>query len=161
MTRSGSTRPAVGDGPLHEATLDAWSDGNRGQRHLAVLVARAAVLRMRSQAEDGPWGRGSILLMSSQLARHPAAEYFGTHAYGASKGAIESLVRAAAATYAPEHIRVNAIAPSLVATPMSRRAQEDEAIVAYLGQKQPLADGPITAVQVRRSPCTCSPPRPG
>ena len=33
-----------------------------------------------------------------------------------------------AATYAPHGIRVNAIAPSLIATPMSRRAQDDEAI---------------------------------
>jgi NAD(P)-dependent dehydrogenase (short-subunit alcohol dehydrogenase family) len=38
---------------------------------------------------------------------------------------------------------VNAIAPSLVTTPMSRRAQEDEAILAYLAEKQPLAGGPI------------------
>ncbi len=40
---------------------------------------------------------------------------------------------------------MNAIAPSLVATPMSRRAQEDEAILAYLAAKQPLAGGPIDA----------------
>ena len=40
------------------------------------------------------------------------------------------------------------ITPSLVATPMSRRAQEDEAIVAYLGQKQPLAGGPIAVDDV-------------
>jgi NAD(P)-dependent dehydrogenase (short-subunit alcohol dehydrogenase family) len=134
-----------GDGPLHEATLDGWLTVGAANATSQFLVARAAVRRMRGQADDGAWGRGSVLLMSSQLARHPAAQYFGTHAYAASKGAIESLVRAAAATYAPEHIRVNAIAPSLVATPMSRRAQEDGAIVAYLGQKQPLADGPITA----------------
>ncbi len=86
--------------------------------------------------------------MSTLLATRPAAQFFATHAYAASKGAIEALVRGAAAAYAPDGIRVNAIAPSLIATPMSRRAQDDEAIVAYLAQKQPLAGGPITADDV-------------
>ena len=40
---------------------------------------------------------------------------------------------------------MNAIAPSLIATPMSRRAQEDPAILRYLASKQPLAGGPIDA----------------
>ena len=105
---------------------------------------------MVAQARDGAWGRGSILLMSTQLARHPAPGHFATHAYAASKGAIEALVRAAAASYAVEGIRVNAIAPSLVATPMSGRAQSDEAIGRYLAQKQPLARGPIDAEDVTR-----------
>ena len=41
--------------------------------------------------------------------------------------------------------RVNAIARWLLATPMSRRAQDDPAILAYLAEKQPLAGGPIDA----------------
>lgn len=137
-----------GDGPLHEATLDGWEAVIGANATSQFLVARAAVRRMLGQARDGAWGRGSILLMSTQLARHPAARHFGTHAYAASKGAIEALVRAAAAAYAPEGIRVNAIAPALVATPMSRRAQSDEAVLAYLAQKQPLAGGPIPADDV-------------
>ena len=133
----------LGDGALHEATLAGWETVIASNATSQFLVARAAVRRMLAQDRDPAWGRGTILLMSTQLARHPAAEYFGTHAYAASKGAIEALVRAAAATYAPAGIRINAIAPSLVATPMSRRAQSDERIRAYLAQKQPLAGGPI------------------
>ena len=83
--------------------------------------------------------------MSSTIATHPAPEFFATHAYAASKGAIDGLTRSLAAYYAPHAIRVNAIAPSLVATPMSRRAQEDPEILAYLAAKQPLAGGPIDA----------------
>ena len=81
--------------------------------------------------------------MSSVLASRPAPEHFGTHAYAASKGAIDGLARSAAATYAPHGIRINAIAPSLIATPMSARAQEDASIRGYLRAKQPLAGGPI------------------
>lgn len=137
-----------GDGPLHQATLEGWDTVMATNATSQFLVARAAVQRMLGQPRDGVWGRGTILLMSTQLASHPAARFFATHAYAASKGAIESLVRAAAATYAPEGIRVNAIAPSLIATPMSRRAQTDEAILAYLADKQPLAGGPIDADDV-------------
>ena len=40
--------------------------------------------------------------------------------------------------YAPEGIRCNVVAPGLIATPMSARAQSDERIVARLPELQPL-----------------------
>jgi NAD(P)-dependent dehydrogenase (short-subunit alcohol dehydrogenase family) len=134
-----------GDGPLHEATLEGWETVLAANATSQFLVTRAAVRRMLAQEPDAAGSRGAILLMSSVLATRPAPEFFATHAYAASKGAIEGFARSTAATYAPHGIRINAIAPSLIATPMSRRAQEDDAIVAYLGQKQPLARGPIDA----------------
>jgi NAD(P)-dependent dehydrogenase (short-subunit alcohol dehydrogenase family) len=134
-----------GDGPLHEATLDGWDTVQRANATSLFLVSRAAVRRMLDQAPDDRGIRGTLLNMSSTLATHPAPAHFATHAYAASKGAIEALTRAVAAYYAPYGIRANAIAPALVATPMSRRAQEDPAILAYLAGKQPLAGGPIDA----------------
>jgi NAD(P)-dependent dehydrogenase (short-subunit alcohol dehydrogenase family) len=44
--------------------------------------------------------------------------YPGTGAYGASKGALESLTRTAALELAPHGIRVNSVAPGLTETPM-------------------------------------------
>ena len=132
-----------GDGPLHEATLEGWETVMAANATSQFLVARAAITRMVSQDLDPVGSRGVVLLMSSVLASRPAPEHFGTHAYAASKGAIESLARSAASSYAPRGIRVNAIAPSLIATPMSRRAQDDPAITGYLQAKQPLARGPI------------------
>ena len=134
-----------GDGPIHEATLDGWRVVMEANATSLFLVARAVVRQMLIQAPDPDGQRGAILTMSSALAQHPSAVHFATHAYAASKGAIEGLTRAMAAHYAPHGIRVNAMAPSLVATPMSTRAQSDPAILAYLRQKQPLADGPIEA----------------
>lgn len=134
-----------GDGPVHEATLEGWEAVLTANATSQFLVVRAAVRRMLAQPPDEHGGRGALLLMSSTLATHPAPDFFATHAYAASKGAIETLARSLAAYYAPSGIRVNAIAPSLVATPMSRRAQDDAAILAYLAQKQPLAGGPIEA----------------
>lgn len=133
-----------GDGPLHEATLEGWETVLAANARSSFLVARAAVRRFLEN-EPGPGGRGALLLMSSALATRPAPEHFATHAYAASKAAIEGFMRAVAATYAPHGIRANAIAPALVATPMSRRAQSDEAILRYLRAKQPLVGGPIAA----------------
>jgi len=134
-----------GDGPIHAATLEGWQAVMDGNATSLFLVARAVVRQMLTQEPDADGQRGSILTMSSALAQHPSAIHFATHAYAASKGAIEGLTRALAAHYAPHGIRVNAIAPSLVATPMSARAQSDPAILAYLRQKQPLSGGPIDA----------------
>src|SRR5262249_8114652 len=69
--------------------------------------------------------------------------YFATHAYAAAKAAVIGLTRSAAAYYAPARIRLNVIAPALVATPMSQRAQEDLEILRFISTKQPLDGGRI------------------
>ena len=65
-------------------------------------------------------------------------EDFATHAYAASKAGLIGLTRAMAVTYAREGIRCNVVAPGLIATPMSARAQGDPAIAARLPELQPL-----------------------
>lgn len=131
-----------GDGPVHEATAEGWDIVMAANVRSLFLVTRAAVRQMLDQ------GSGTILNMSSVLAEHPSAPLFSTHAYAASKGAINSFSMAVAAHYARDNIRVNVIAPSLIATPMSQRAQGDERILEHLRQRQPLAGGPIAADDV-------------
>ena len=77
--------------------------------------------------------------MGSVTTTDPAPELFATHAYAAAKGALTALMTTMAATYAPEGIRVNIVAPSLTQTPMAQRAADDPAILAYARRKQPLA----------------------
>src|SRR5262249_49104516 len=69
----------------------------------------------------------------------------------ASKGAILALSRAMAAYYAPHKIRVNAIAPALVETPMSLRAQQSPKVVRFVATKQPLLQRMISAEEVARA----------
>ena len=132
-----------GDGPLHELTLDGWRTVLDSNLTSMMLVCRAAVRQMMSQEPAASGQRGAILNMSSVIARHPSVPHFVTHAYAASKGAIESFSRSIAAYYAAHGIRVNVIAPALVATPMSERARGDDEILAYVREKQPLAGGPL------------------
>lgn len=134
-----------GDGPLHDLTMAGWETVLRVNATSTMLVCRAAVRRMRAQEPREGGGRGAILNMSSVLATAPSPEHFGTHGYAASKGAIEAFSRSVAAYYAAEGIRVNVIAPALVATPMSERAQSDPDILRQLTRRQPLAGGPIHA----------------
>jgi NAD(P)-dependent dehydrogenase (short-subunit alcohol dehydrogenase family) len=87
--------------------------------------------------------RGVILNMASILGIHPEPKHFSAIGYAAGKGAIISMTRTAAAYYAKDKIRLNVIAPALVRTPMSARASEDQAILKFIAQKQPLEGGVI------------------
>jgi NAD(P)-dependent dehydrogenase (short-subunit alcohol dehydrogenase family) len=77
------------------------------------LWSRAAVPAMQQQ------GSGSIVTLASQLA---IAGGRGNSAYIAAKGAIISLTRTMAVDFATDGIRVNAIAPGAIDTPMLRRS---------------------------------------
>jgi NAD(P)-dependent dehydrogenase (short-subunit alcohol dehydrogenase family) len=84
---------------------------------------------------------GAILNMASVIAASPEPDHFATHAYAAGKGAVVALTTSMASYYSRHRIRVNAIAPGLVRTPMSARAQGDPALLAFMAGKQPLSDG--------------------
>jgi NAD(P)-dependent dehydrogenase (short-subunit alcohol dehydrogenase family) len=148
---AGASGRRQGDGPVHECTDAGWDFTLAVNARTTFLLCRAGLRQMLAQA-PGPSGhRGVVLNMASVLALDPEPRGFATHAYAAAKGAVLSLTRAMAATYASQGIRVNAIAPSLVRTPMSRRAQEDPAILALMQTKQPLAGELLPVEDVARS----------
>lgn len=138
---AGGSGRRFGDGPVHELTLEGWQQTLDLNLTSQVLVARAVLRQMLDQDPTAAGSRGALLLMSSVLAFSPVPALFGTHAYAAAKGAIAALTTTMAAFYAPLGIRVNAVAPALVATPMSARAAQDPATAAFAGRKQPLAGG--------------------
>jgi len=138
---AGASGRRLGDGPAHQLSLAAWEGTFALNATPAFLAAREA-LRVMLDQEPGPAAtRGSLVLMSSVLAEHPAPTLFVTHAYAAAKAATIGLVRTMAAYYAERGIRVNALAPALVRTPMSGRAAADPASVAYAERRQPLTGG--------------------
>jgi len=140
-----------GDGPLHECTEEGWDLTLDTNVKSMFLMCRAALLRMLAQPV-GPNGlRGTILNMASVLGFAPQAQHFATHAYAASKGAILGMSKSLAAYYAPHKIRVNVIAPALVRTPMSHRAQQDPRMLDFLKTKQPLLGDFLEAEQVARA----------
>ncbi len=135
---AGGSGRKKGDGPLHEITDDGWEHTLNLNLTSLFYSNRAAVEQFLKQKTGG-----SVLNMSSVLGFSPSPHYFSTHAYAAAKAAIIGLTRSTAAHYAKQNIRFNVIAPALVATPMSKRAQGDEVVLKFIATKQPLDSGRI------------------
>ena len=127
-----------GDGPLHDVTDAGWERTMTLTLTSAFNSNRAAA---RAFMESGTGG--SVVNCASVLGFDPSPAFFATHAYAASKAAVIGMTRSSAAYYATRGIRFNVLAPALVATPMSRRAQEDAAILEFIKTKQPLDGGRI------------------
>lgn len=140
-----------GDGPIHECSEAGWDATLDTNVKTMFLMCRAALRQMLRQAPGSNGLRGTILNMGSVSAFSPERRFFATHAYAASKGAVVALSKAMAAYYGPHKIRVNVIAPGLVRTPMSRRAQQDPAILEFMETKQPLAGGMIGPEEIARA----------
>ena len=81
----------------------------------AFVVAQAAVKKMLEDPDRRARG-GSIIHVSSQMGRVGAER---RTVYCMTKHAIEGLTKAMAVELAPENIRVNAIAPTFLETPMT------------------------------------------
>jgi NAD(P)-dependent dehydrogenase (short-subunit alcohol dehydrogenase family) len=138
---AGASGRPLGDGPVHELSLAAWEGTFALNATPAFLAAREALRVMLAQPPGPSGARGSVVLMSSVLARSPTPDLFATHAYAAAKAATVGLVRTMAAYYGGRGVRVNALAPGLVRTPMSARAAADAASVAFAERRQPLTGG--------------------
>ncbi len=95
--------------PAHICTLQDLEDALQTNVHTAFATVRAAAKQLRDRG-------GSVVLMSSVAARTGLPNH---EVIAAAKGAVEGLTRAAAATYAGQQLRVNAVAPGLVDTPLS------------------------------------------
>jgi meso-butanediol dehydrogenase / (S,S)-butanediol dehydrogenase / diacetyl reductase len=129
---AGISGRALGDGPVDECTVEAWDSVLAINLRSVFLCSKHAIPLLRAA------GGGAIVNLSSVLGLIAGDEDFATHAYQVSKAGIVALTRAMALHYGRDGIRVNAIAPGLIATPMSRRAQSDPGIVARLPELHPL-----------------------
>lgn len=79
---------------------------------------------------------GSIINIASMLS------YFGgglVPGYSASKGGVAQLTKSLAIAWAPRGIRVNAIAPGWIATPLTRALQDDPARSGPILARTPMA----------------------
>ena len=135
---AGGSGRRAGDGPLHEISDEGWSHTLKLNLDSVFYSNRAAV-RAYVEQKSG----GSVLNLGSVLGFSPSPFFFGTHAYATAKAAIIGMTRASASYYSAHSIRFNVLAPGLVRTPMSARAQEDEGIMAFTETKQPLDGGRI------------------
>lgn len=103
-------------GPLADMDQAAWD------RQVAVnltgvfLAMKHEITHMRAS------GGGVIINTASNLGAHMRLPFLG--AYAATKAAVSALTRAAAREYIADGIRINAISPGPIDTPMSLRPGE-------------------------------------
>ncbi|MEP7118545.1 MAG: SDR family oxidoreductase, partial [Acidobacteriota bacterium] len=102
--------------PAHLTSAQELQDVLAANLVSAFATVRAAASAMRQAG-------GSVVLISSAAAAIGLPNH---EAIAAAKAGVAGLTRSAAATYAPYGIRVNAVAPGLVDTPMSQAITANE-----------------------------------
>ncbi|WP_091231559.1 SDR family NAD(P)-dependent oxidoreductase [Microbacterium sp. 3J1] len=98
-------------------TVNALAPFLLGQRYATGMASR---------------GYGRLIHISSQQA-HRA--FVGSGVYGASKGAVESLMRSEAEAWGGTGVTSNALVPGFVLTPLNARLQEDTGQIAALAAR--------------------------
>jgi len=106
------------DARAHELTAEVWDDIIRINLRGSFLCAKYALTCMLRQ------GGGSIIHLGSPTGIVGCAPKLT--AYSASKAGIFGLVRAMAAAYARDNIRVNSIIPGTMETPMNNYLLSDD-----------------------------------
>ncbi len=81
---------------------------------------------------------GSVLILTSLSVSRVSPGYA---IYGAAKAATENLVRYAAVEFAPLGIRVNAMSPGLIETPMAAAVLADPEMRRIMYKEIPLGRG--------------------
>lgn len=105
--------------PAHLTTDDEWSETLALNLGTAFATVRAAAKTMRAG--------GSVVLVSSAAARVGLAMH---EAIAGAKAGVIGLTLSAAATYAAQGLRFNAVAPGLVRSPLTARIISSETAAA-------------------------------
>lgn len=126
---AGGSGRRYGDGPIDQCTLEGWHKTLDLNLTSMFLMCKYTIPHLKQGS--------SIVNLASVLGMTGNAE-FATHAYAASKGAVISMSRSMAVYYASYQIRVNVIAPGLVQTGMTARAEGNAAIMEMMKRLQPL-----------------------
>lgn len=115
---------------LLDTTAEDWDAVQATNLRATFLVSRAAVQRGMSH--------GATIVNLSSVAAYRGSADEPSGAYNASKAAVSNLTGQMAAEWAPRGIRVVAIAPGVIDTPMLRLMDDPAAGAAFLQTGVPL-----------------------
>lgn len=118
-------------GPIGETTVEEWDFTFAVLVRGVFLGIKHGAARMKAQ------GRGGSIINTASIAGIGGGA--GPHAYSAAKAAVANLSRSVSAELAAHRIRVNAIAPGMIKTPLAMGRRE-EAWDRLARQKQPWPD---------------------
>ena len=119
-------------GPIGDTTVDEWDFTFDVLVRGVFLGIKHASRQMQQQ------GRGGSIINTASVAG--LAGGGGPHAYSAAKAAVVNLTRAVMTELAGARIRVNAIAPGLINTPLAVGEGKENSVNALIARKQPWPD---------------------
>jgi NAD(P)-dependent dehydrogenase (short-subunit alcohol dehydrogenase family) len=125
VNSAGTNRP----GPARSYPAADWDALFAVNVRATFLVCRAVGDALLARGVPG-----SIVNMSSQMG---TVGYPGRAAYCATKHAVEGLTKALGVEWAPRGVRVNAVAPTFVETPLTRPMFEDPEFRAEVESRLP------------------------
>jgi NAD(P)-dependent dehydrogenase (short-subunit alcohol dehydrogenase family) len=126
VSNAGIQGPA---GPLSSVTNEDWLQVMETNLHAVFGLTNCIVPHMAE------YGGGSVILMSS-IAGLRGNKAIGL--YGMSKAAVAQLARNLAVEWGPLGVRVNAVSPGLIRSPLSHGLIADDAFVSRRLQATPL-----------------------
>ncbi len=125
VNNAGFNRPQ----PIAEVTTETLD-------HMLALNVRAVFLASQAAARVMRRGEGgSIIQMSSQMGHVGSPS---RTVYCMTKHAIEGLTKAMAVELGADNIRVNAVAPTFIETPLTRPMLQDASFRAFVDERIPL-----------------------
>ena len=118
-------------GPLGETRVEDWD-------YTFDVLVKGVFLGIKHAARVmQPQGRGGAIINTASVAGLSGDA--GPVAYSAAKAAVINLTRSAAVELAPERIRVNAICPGFIATPLAEHGRPETTREAF-AKSQPWPD---------------------
>jgi len=123
------TKLAVED----DENLSAWHETMAVNLHAPLQLMKLAHGHMKSTTlpanseSNGKERKGGVIINNTSIHGSRSVEFMT--AYAASKAALDSLTRGLACEYAPDGIRVNAIAPGVVPVERTEKAFSDQSVV--------------------------------
>ena len=143
VAREDSVAEVIGQQDRLDVLVNAAGMIRRGEEHDLLTFQRVVdvnlhgTMRMCSAALPLlAASSGCVVNVASMLS------FFGgglVPAYSASKGAIAQLTKSLAIAWAPQGIRVNAVAPGWIATPLTQALQDDPVRSAAVLSRTPMA----------------------
>ena len=132
-----------GQGATPDLDPDLWHRTMAVNLDSVFFACRAAIPHMRAQGSGAIVNTASISGLGGD---------YGLAAYNASKGAVVNYTRSLAVEHARDHIRVNALCPGLIDTPILARAKQQPGLFEAWVEGIPLGRAGRAEEMAERSP---------